>query len=192
MSEQPIEVKSDGININVYLCKEYLSPKEYTELLYIVEKMREDMKRKGKWNKFDYEDLMSIRSLTNKRMFAGRNNMVRGIDVELEVERMRDFNNGAKNRAKSLVVVLVSNLLLFIAVLTINILSEWYPSILNYRVWLLWCIPCLTTCYMIYLKEIQIGEHWIDIHNPFKVVWWTIFIINLFSLTFISFNIMDV
>ena len=91
-----------------------------------------------------------------------------------------------------MVVVLVSNLLLFIAVLTINILSEWYPSIINYRVWLLWCIPCLTTCYMIYLKEIQIGEHWIDIHNPFKVVWWTIFIINLFILTFISFNIMDV
>ena len=152
--------------------------------------MRTDMERKGKWNKFDYEDLMSIRSLTNKRMFAGQNNEARGIDVESEVERIRDFEKGAKKRTKSLLVVLVSILLLFVAVFTINIASEWYPSIIKYRIWLLWCIPCLTTCYMIYLKEFQIGEHWKDFDNPIKVVWWTIFVINLFILIFISFNIM--
>lgn len=163
MSEQPIEVNSDSIKIikiNVHLCQEYLSPKEYIELQYIVDKIEKDLERKGQWNKFDYEELMSIRSLTSKRILAGKTNEARGVDVVSEVERMRDFNKGAKKRAKSLVAVSVSVSLLTAAALILHMVSERYSSMSKYQGWLVWCIPFLTTSHMIYLKDFQLGEHW--------------------------------
>ncbi len=191
MSEQAIEVNSDSIKINVNLCQEYLSPKEYIELHYIVDKIEKDLERKGRWNKFDYEELMSIRSLTNRRIFTGETNEARGVDVESEAKRIQDFDEGAKRRAKSLFALSGSVFLLTVAAFTLHMVSERYPSMSVYRGWLVCCIPFLTTSYMIYLKDFQLGEHWEHLNRPIRVVWWIFFVSNLFSLVVNSFNVME-
>lgn len=190
MAGQPIEVRSDGINLDLDICRKYLTPKELMVLMHVCEKIGHDMREKGKYNLEEYELLMELRSITSRRMFSGQTNEVRGVDVETEMEEMESFNRGAKKRFKTLIFASVLAFLLLVAAFTLNIMSIWYPSIYQYHDWIVWSIPCVTVGYMIFMKEWQIKGGWKYLGRPLKTVWWLALIFNMFLLVKHSLNLM--
>lgn len=187
MAGQPIEVRSDGIDVDLEICRQYLAPKELSVLMHVCEKIGHDMREKGKYDLVDYEVLMDLRSLTSRRMFSGQTNEARGVDVETEREELESFNRGAKKRFKTLVFASVLAFLLLLAAFTLNVLSIWYPSIYQYHDWIIWAVPCVTVGYMIFMKEWQIKGGWKYLGRPFKVVWWVAFLLNIYLLVKNSF-----